>query len=90
MPRSKQFEEAHAAIPGFAHRIKPIYDELDWRWLGAPGPPAESAIAFSLLALLESIEGKPDSCTLESGGLRIERDMETGDYTLMMVIRPRN
>ena len=68
----------YGRVGGFAERVAPIYELLNWRWGGSDSPPTQAAIEQALNELIDSFSGKG---SLSTGGLEVfynKEDCEIG------------
>ena len=69
------------AIPGFAHKVAPLYASLGWIWerQGRREVPTEANIAAALFQVVSDLEANQSSFGSSSGGLQVAIWGEQGD-----------
>ena len=66
----------YGKVGGFAERITPIYELLNWCWGDSDEPPTQAEIEQTLGELIESMDG--DGCCA-TGGLEVFYDKEDSE-----------
>ncbi len=66
----------YGRVSGFAERVAPIYQLLDWRWGEKDAPPTQAEIEQTLGELIESQNGEGFFST---GGLEVFYDKEDSE-----------
>jgi len=62
----------YGKVGGFAERVAPIYELLNWKWGGA-SPPTQGEIEQVLMELIDSLDGEG---SVSTGGLEVFFDKE--------------
>lgn len=71
------------SAPKFAHKVHPLYIQLDWHWHEDEVLPTEADVCAALFSLIESVEDQirnEPGClryAVSSGGLMVSVQIET-------------
>lgn len=79
--------KVHRLIAAFAHRIAPVYQQLDWRWGEDDAAPTEAQIALSLCRMVGECSeriGDAAQCQIASGGLAVVIEWDCGEWEIQV------